>query len=69
MIRRQPTLIPINDTDVQSIRDFVDAKKVETQGWAKGYLDKILAQETHNAAEEAERQRKAMSKEERLGLK
>ena len=69
MIRRQPTLIPINDTDVQAIRDFVDAKKVETRGWANGYLSKILAQEAHNAAEEAERQRKAMSKEERLGLK
>jgi len=69
MIRRQPTLIPMNDTDVQTIRDFVDAKKVESQGVASSYLDKILAQEATNAAEEAQKQRKGMSKEERLGMK
>jgi len=59
----------MNDTDVQIVREFVDAKKADTQGWATGYLDKIIAQEAHNAAEEAEKQRKTWSKEERLGMK
>lgn len=69
MIRRQPTLIPMNDTDVQTIRDFVEAKKAESEGIATSYLDKILAQEASNAADEAQKQRKGMSKEDRLGLK
>jgi hypothetical protein len=68
MIRRPPTLIPINDTDIQTARDFVEEKKVEAQGCASSYLDKILAQEAHNAAQEAEKQRRILSKEERLGL-
>jgi len=58
----------MNDTDVQTIRDFVDAKKSEIEGFAKSYLDKILAQEALNAAEESQKQRKGMSKEERLGI-
>jgi hypothetical protein len=59
----------MSDIDVQTARDFVDAKKAESQELAKGYLPKILARESHNAVEEAAKKRKAMSKEDRLGLK
>jgi len=68
MIRRPPTLIPINDTDVQTVRDFVEQKKTDAQQIASTYLDKLLAREAHNAAQEAENQRKTLSKEERLGI-
>ncbi|KAF5393238.1 hypothetical protein D9757_000746 [Collybiopsis confluens] len=35
MIRRNPTLLPMNDNDVQSIRDIVDREKVDPTGEQK----------------------------------
>ncbi|KAJ3813812.1 hypothetical protein EV368DRAFT_45028 [Lentinula lateritia] len=32
MIRRNPTLIPMNDNDVQDIRDIVNKGKVDPEG-------------------------------------
>jgi hypothetical protein len=83
MIRRPPTLIPMTEDDIQQVKDFVEARKraVTTDspassttgagegGSGKGNLDTIKEGEGRNAAAESEKERKAMSKEERLGLK
>lgn len=83
MIRRPPTLIPMTEADIQQVKDFVEAKKqaVDTdlstspttgvgEGLSgKGKLDALKDGEGKNAAAESEKERKAMSKEERLGLK
>ncbi|KAI0028609.1 hypothetical protein K488DRAFT_58203 [Vararia minispora EC-137] len=71
MIRRTPTLIPMNDTDVQAIRNLLAQKKAETaqavgsKGKAK---DATESNKPFVAAEEAKKQREAMSKDERLGI-
>lgn len=83
MIRRPPTLIPMTEADIQQVKDFVEAKKqaitmdsstssttgVGEGGSNKGNLDVLKDGEGRNAAAESEKERKAMSKEERLGLK
>lgn len=83
MIRRPPTLIPMTEADIQQVKDFVEAKKQAantTQSTSsptpagegssgKGKLDALKDGEARNAAAESEKERKAMSKEERLGLK
>ena len=84
MIRRPPTLIPMTEADIQQVKDFVEAKKQAantspspsstTSGVGegpsgKGKLDALRDGEGRNAAAESEKERKAMSKEERLGLK
>lgn len=83
MIRRPPTLIPMTEADIQQVKDFVEAKKqaVDTDlstssatgvgegPSGKGKLDALKDGEGKNAAAESEKERKAMSKEERLGLK
>jgi len=76
MIRRPPTLIPMTEADVQQVKDFVEEKKQElsadsstssTTGMGEGGGGK--GGEERNAVAEGEKERKAMSKEERLGLK
>lgn len=82
MIRRPPTLIPMTEADIQQVKDFVQARKqaitadppssttgVEEGGSNKGNLDALKDGDGRNAAAESEKERKAMSKEERLGLK
>ena len=83
MIRRPPTLIPMTEADIQQVKDFVEAKKQaantdtstsSTTGTGegpsgKGKLDALKDGEGRNGAAESEKERKAMSKEERLGLK
>lgn len=83
MIRRPPTLIPMTEADVQQVKDLIDAKKLaantspstsSTTGVGegpsdKGKIDALKDGEGRNAAAESEKERKAMSKEERLGLK
>jgi hypothetical protein len=83
MIRSPPTLIPMTDVDIQQVKDFVEAKKqavntsqstspptsVGEGPSGKGKLDALKDGEGRNAAAESEKERKAMSKEERLGLK
>lgn len=82
MIRRPPTLIPMTEADIQQVKDFVQARKqaitadppssttgVEEGGSGKGNLDALKDGDGRNAAAESEKERKAMSKEERLGLK
>jgi len=79
MIRRPPTLIPMTEADIQQVKDFVEARKraaaadlstsPTTGGSDKGNLDTLKDGEGRNAAAESEKERKGMSKEERLGLK
>jgi len=83
MIRRPPTLIPMTEADIQQVKDFVQTRKqaittdpstssttgVEEGGSSKGNSDALKDGEGRNAAAESEKERKAMSKEERLGLK
>lgn len=64
MIRRDPTLIPMTDNDVQAVRDAVNDKL---------RMDIIMQDSGTNvpgfaAQEEARRKKEAMSKNERLGL-
>jgi len=83
MIRRPPTLIPMTEADIQQVKDFVEARKQAANtdtstspniaggegSSGKGKLDALKDVEGRNAAAESEKERKAMSKEERLGLK
>lgn len=83
MIRRPPTLIPMTEADIQQVKDFVEARKQAAAtgpsassttstgegGSDKGDLDTTKDGEGRNAAAESEKERKAMPKEERLGLK
>lgn len=83
MIRRPPTLIPMTEADIQQVKDFVEARKQAAAtdssissttgmgegGSDKGKLDTLKDGGARNAAAESEKERKAMSKEERLGLK
>jgi len=73
----------MTEADIQQVKDFVQARKqaitadlsissttgVEEGGSSKGNLDALKDGEGRNAAAESEKERKAMSKEERLGLK
>ncbi|KAI0315954.1 hypothetical protein OF83DRAFT_1173332 [Amylostereum chailletii] len=80
MIRRNPTLIPMNDGDVQTIRNALAQKKaaVAVAAAAAAHADpnvkgKVAAEPSAApapfvAAEEAKRQREGMSKDERLDL-
>lgn len=83
MIRRPPTLIPMTEDDIQQVKDVVEARKQAATadlstssttsmgegGSGKGNLDTLKDGEAMNAAAESEKERKEMSKEERLGLK
>jgi len=73
----------MTEADIQQVKDFVEARKqaVTTNpstssitsggegGSDKANLDTLKDGEGRNAAAESEKERKAMSKEERLGLK
>lgn len=82
MIRRNPTLIPMSDLDVQDVRNLLAQKKAQAaqaaQSEAKGKGKErdmstvtpamLLGGQGHVAAEDLKRKREAMSKDERLGL-
>lgn len=80
MIRRNPTLIGMCDTDVQQVRDAVAKRKMQARETAQPFV----AAPTHMksapatvppldqpfvAAEDAKRKREAMTRDERLGLR
>ena len=76
MIRRNPTLIAMTDSDVQDVRDMIALKRAEaataaavTNGKGKGKGKDVPQPQTpFVAAEEAKRKREAMSRDERLGI-
>ncbi|OCH95122.1 hypothetical protein OBBRIDRAFT_788587 [Obba rivulosa] len=67
MIRRSPTLIAMNDSDVQQVRDAVK-RKTETLLAART-MTVLQAQPPYVAAEDAKRRREALGRDERLGLR
>ena len=69
MIRRNPTLLPIQDSDVQALKDLVAARKERDEG-ANGDTpsQKDAPQLPFVAAEDAKRKREALTTEERLGI-
>lgn len=66
MIRRDPTLIPMTDSDVQDVRDAVKTR-VRTEAFARD-SGLSIAVPGFAAQEEARKKKEAMSKGERLGL-
>lgn len=70
MLRRDPSLIPMTDNDVQDIRDALAARqKAGALQKAEAKLDSLLTSVPGFAAqEEAKKKKEAMSKNERLGL-
>jgi hypothetical protein len=74
MIRRTPTLIPMNDNDVQTVRNMQAQKKAIAVAAAQATDPKGKTKDAPDlsapfvAAEDAKKQRDAMSKEERLGI-
>lgn len=80
MIRRDPTLIGMTDADVQQVRDMLAAnhvRKADTTRPLGGLADKApvieeagaSAAQPFVAAEHAKREREAMTREQRLGLR
>jgi len=61
MIRRAPTLIALSDLDVQDVKDHVQKQR------AAAALKELEAQQ-QQLNNQAQPERKEMSKEERLGL-
>ena len=61
MIRRNPTLIPMSDADVQDVRDMVAREKAENHPAGAGMSEESNA--------EFQQQLPSESKEKRLGLK
>ena len=79
MIRRDPTLIPMTDNDVQDIRDMVAARlkkaeakqqdaSVSTSASTAGMSNPGASVPGFAAQEEAKIKKEAMSRNERLGL-
>lgn len=65
MIRREPTLIPMTDNDVQDVRDAVKARanlKADASKKSGSSVPGFAAQE------EVQKKKEGMSKNERLGL-
>ena len=80
MIRRDPTLIGMTDADVQQVRDMLaahQARKADAARKVGEPADKLPVAEGASvssaqpfvAAEQARREREAMTKEQRLGLR
>ncbi|PCH43798.1 hypothetical protein WOLCODRAFT_153856 [Wolfiporia cocos MD-104 SS10] len=82
MIRRNPTLIPMCDSDVQQVREAVAKRKAEARVAAEAARASAAAgrkakdttsapssSQPYVAAEDAKRKREAMTRDERLGLR
>lgn len=70
MLRRDPTAIPLRDTDVQEVREML-AQKVKEQQDASGAAPPDTSQPAsgpHVEPEEAQKRREAMTREERIGI-
>jgi hypothetical protein len=72
MIRRDPTLIPMTDNDVQDIRDMIAARQKEEAlkkaDAAAGATNPGASVPGFAVQEEAKRKKDAMTQKERLGL-
>jgi len=72
MIRREPTLIALSDSDVQDVKNFVEMRKAAAEK-AKEVEMKDQAQASSSAAAPAAPAavpaKKELTKEERLGLR
>lgn len=70
MIRRDPTLIPMTDNDVQDVRDMLAArqKAQSLQKTEEMLRDGATGVPGFAAQEDAKRKKDTMSKHERLGL-
>ncbi|EIM81142.1 uncharacterized protein STEHIDRAFT_162133 [Stereum hirsutum FP-91666 SS1] len=69
MIRRNPTLIPMSDMDVQDIRNLIAHKKAgKGKDTYAAPANTAQGGQGYAAAEEAKRKREGMSRDERLGL-
>ena len=66
MLRRDPTIITLLDTDVQEIRELTAHRGNEDSA---GQASSVLPPpQPHVAPEEAKKKREAMTREQRLGL-
>ncbi|CAL1707352.1 unnamed protein product [Somion occarium] len=69
MIRRTPTLIALNDNDVQDVREELMRKAMEAHEAAhKAQQATNVKNEEYKKAEEERKKKAAQTKEERLGL-
>ncbi|KIJ49654.1 hypothetical protein M422DRAFT_28021, partial [Sphaerobolus stellatus SS14] len=64
MIRRNPTLIPLEDADISDVKEFMTRRKTAASE-QKQKDDKLVPLV---ATEEAKRKREAQTKDERLGI-
>lgn len=67
MIRRNPTLIPLEDADVSDIKEFMARRKLVFAEQASKDGKKDDKKVPFVAAEDAKRKREAMIREERIG--
>lgn len=71
MIRRNPTLISLEDADVSDIKEFMTKKKLvlAEEGTKDTKNDDKTLKMPFVAAEDAKRKREAMTKEDRIGTR
>jgi hypothetical protein len=70
MIRRNPTLIPLEDADVSDVKEFVARRRLAAaEQAARDGKKKEEKKGPFVAAEDAKRKREALTKEERLGMR
>ncbi|OBZ68271.1 hypothetical protein A0H81_11767 [Grifola frondosa] len=75
MIRRNPTLIALNDTDVQQVRSAIAKRKTKTLAAKPGastteaIVHPTTLLQPFVAVEDSKRKREAMTRDERLGLR
>ena len=68
MIRRNPTLIPMTDNDVQDVRDAVKARTAAEAATKDTNMKAAASVPGFASQEESQKKKEAMSKNERLGL-
>ena len=68
MIRRDPTLIPMTDNDVQDVRDAVKARTAAEAATKDTTMKAAASVPGFATQEESQKKKEAMSKNERLGL-
>ncbi|KAF8520424.1 hypothetical protein BU17DRAFT_46497 [Hysterangium stoloniferum] len=70
MIRRNPTLIPLEDADVSDVKEFVARRKLAAAEQAtRDGKKKEEKKGPFVAVEDAKRKREALTKEERVGMR
>ena len=68
MIRRDPTLIPMTDNDVQDVRDAIKARAQNEASTQEAAAKAGASVPGFAAQEETQKKKDAMTKNERLGL-